>query len=121
MIRRLGEDEVEQVAEVLDLARLHQGDGYYLVAWEEGTPVGHAHIALTDHPELQDVLVRQDRRRRGVASALTVAAEQEARAHGADRLRLHVSENDQAAQALYRKCGYVDTGEPPERVQGTIQ
>ena len=51
-IRELAPDEVERVGAVLGLARLGQGDGYYLVAWEDEEPVGHAHLALTDPPEL---------------------------------------------------------------------
>ena len=57
-IRELASNEVDRVGAVLGLARLGQGDGYYLVAWEDDEPVGHAHLALTDPPELQDVSVR---------------------------------------------------------------
>jgi len=119
-IRRLAETEVERVGAVLGLARLHQGDGFYLVAWDGGEPLGHAHLALHDPPELQDVSVRPEHRRRGVAGDLTRAAEREAAARGHDRLRLEVSIGEAAAQALYRKLGYVDAGLPPRRVQGTV-
>jgi ribosomal-protein-alanine N-acetyltransferase len=114
-------NEVERVADVLGLSRLYQGNGFYLVAWQSGDPLGHAHLALTDPPELQDVSVRPEHRRRGVASALTVAAEREARNRGFERLTLTVSIDNEAAQALYRRCGYTDAGLPPKRVQGTIQ
>jgi ribosomal-protein-alanine N-acetyltransferase len=119
-IRQLTPEEVEPVGAVLGLARLEQGDGFYLVAWEGDKPVGHAHLALSDPPELQDVSVLPEYRRRGVATALTAAAEQESRARGHDRLRLTVGIANDAAQALYRNCGYVDSGIPPRRVQGTI-
>jgi ribosomal protein S18 acetylase RimI-like enzyme len=66
------------------------------------------------------VSVRPEYRRRGVASALTGVAENHARQRGFDRLRLEVSETNEVAQALYRKCGYVDAGLSPRRVQGTI-
>jgi ribosomal-protein-alanine N-acetyltransferase len=108
------------VGAVLGLVRLDQGDGFYLVAWEGHEPLGHAHLALGDPPELQDVSVRPEHRRRGVASALTAAAEREVRARGFDRLRLTVGVDNEPAQALYRRCGYVDAGVPPKRVQGTI-
>ena len=121
VIRRLAPDDVEAVSAVLGLARLDQGDGFYLVAWAGEEPLGHAHVALTDPPELQDVSVRPEFRRRGIASALTTAAESEAMAQGSDRLRLAVSVENEAAQALYRRCGYVDSGVPPMRVQGTIE
>jgi [ribosomal protein S18]-alanine N-acetyltransferase len=119
-IRPLATDEVERVAAVLGLSRLEQGDGFYLVAWEGTEPVGHAHLALTDPPELQDVSVRPEHRRRGVASALTAAAEGAAGDRGCDRLRVTVSTDNEAAQALYRGLGYVDCGVPPRRVKGTI-
>jgi ribosomal protein S18 acetylase RimI-like enzyme len=121
VIRRLAQDEVERVVAVLALARLHQGNGYYLVAWQEGDPVGHAHLALTDPPELQDVSVRPSHRRRGIATSLTLAVEQEARSLGFDRIQLQVSADDKGTQALYHKCGYIDAGLPPQRVKGTIQ
>ena len=91
VIRRLAEDEVERVAAVLALARLHQNNGYYLVAWEANDPVGHAHLAVTDPPELQDVLVLPSYRRRRIATSLTLAVEEEARILGFDRIRLQVS------------------------------
>jgi GNAT superfamily N-acetyltransferase len=82
--------------------------------------LGHTHLALNDPPELQDVSVRDQYRRRGIASALTAAAEREAAARGFDRLRVTVSVDNEAAQVLYRGCGYRDCGLPPTRVRGTI-
>jgi ribosomal protein S18 acetylase RimI-like enzyme len=108
------------VGSVLGLARLHQGNGFYLVAWDGEEPVGHAHLALTDPPEMQDVEVRETHRRRGIASALTAAVESEARVHGAQELRTTVSVDNAGAQAVYRRLGFADTGLPPRRVQGTV-
>ena len=119
-IRPLATDEVEWVGAVLGLARIDQGNGFYLVAWEDEEPLGHAHLALTDPPELQDVEVRAEYRRRGIASRLTTSAEEAARARGFRRLTLHVSLDNVAAQALYRGLGYDDAGVPPRRIQGTI-
>lgn len=120
-IRELAPDEIERVGAVLGLARLEQGDGFYLVAWEEDEPLGHAHLALTDPPELQDVSVRPEHRRRGVATALAEAAERAVVARGFARLRLSFSVDNVAARALYRQLGYGDVGVPPKRVQGTIR
>jgi len=120
VVRRLADAEVDRVTAVLGLARLYQGDGFYLVAWEKAEPLGHAYLAITDPPELQDVQVRPEYRRRGVASTLTLKAEAHARSLGFDRLRLEVSDWNVAAQALYRKCGFADIGTPPRHVQGTI-
>jgi ribosomal protein S18 acetylase RimI-like enzyme len=83
--------------------------------------LAHAHLASTEPPELQDVEVRPEYRRRGIASALTTRAEDEARTRGFDRLRLGVSVDNAPAQALYRRCGYVDAGVAPKRVTGRIE
>ena len=120
-IRRLDDGEVAHVGRELGLARLHQGNGFYLVAWDHGEPAGHAYLALTEPPEVQDVEVRHSYRRRGVASALCAAAESEARAAGHSALRVTVSAHSQAAQALYCRLGFADTGTPPRRVLGTVQ
>jgi GNAT superfamily N-acetyltransferase len=119
-IAPLGPDETELVGDVLGLARLHQGDGFYLVAWEGDAPVGHLHLALTDPPELQDVAVRSSHQRRGVATSLVAAAERAAAERGFGSLQLEVSADDVAAQSFYRSCGYSDAGLPPRRVQGTV-
>ena len=58
---------------------------------------------------------------RGVASALSLAAEQEAKARGFDRLALTVGIDNEPAQALYPAPGFVDAGVPPKRMQGTIE
>ena len=120
-VRPLASSELDSVASVLGLARLHQGDGFYLVAWRGDEPLGHVHLALTDPPELQDVFVRVERRRQGVATALLSRAENEARARGFDRVSLGVSVDGGAAQAFYRRCGYIDSGDAPRRVKGTIE
>src|SRR5262249_19803737 len=82
---------------------------------------GHAHLALTDPPELQDVEVLPAHRRQGVAAALTRAAEREARARGHTVLTLTVSVGNEAAKAFYGALGYRDTGAPPYGVHGVVQ
>jgi ribosomal protein S18 acetylase RimI-like enzyme len=120
-IRPLAQSEVDAVCRVLGVARLHQGNGSYLVAWDGDEPIGHAYLAMTDPPELQDLEVRTAFRRRGVAQGLTGAVEALATAKGADRLRLSVSVRNQGAQELYRSLGFVDVGVEPKVVRGTIQ
>ena len=89
-VRPLRAEDTERVlASGLGLARLPRDDGsFYLVAWDGDEPLGHAHLALTDPPELQDVSVLPPHRRRGVATALTRAAEREAAARGHPMLTL---------------------------------
>ena len=120
-IRPLDPAEVDAVCRVLGMARLHQGNGSYLVAWDGDEPVGHAYLAMTDPPELQDLEVRTAFRRRGVAAGLTGAIEALARANGADRLRLSVSIGNRGAQELYRSLGFADVGVAPKVVRGTIE
>lgn len=121
VIRVLEGDEVDVVGSALGLARLHQGDGEYLVAWDGTTPVGHVHVTRGDPPELQDLEVRDTHRRRGVASALLVAAEAGCAARGAERVRVAVSVDNDVARSLYASRGYHDVGIAPRRVVGTIQ
>jgi GNAT superfamily N-acetyltransferase len=121
VIRPLAPGEVDVVGARLGLARLAEPDGAYLVAWDGDQPVGHAHLTRHDPPRLQDVEVHPDAQRRGVARQLVAAAAVAAAARGATTLRLEVSATNDVAHALYRSCGFVDTGVPPRRVTGTIQ
>jgi ribosomal protein S18 acetylase RimI-like enzyme len=121
VIRWLEPHEIVQVGEVLGLARLYQGKGEYLVDWDGAEPRGHAHVAWSDPPELQDLEVRSEFRRRGVATALIAAAEAACRRRGSTRLCVTVSVDNDHARALYEALGYVDAGLPERRVTGTIQ
>jgi len=121
-------EEVDEVDRHLPLSRLDQlreEGSTYLIAWEDGQPVGHAHLAWSgthlELPEIQDVFVLPERRRRGIASRLTEAAEDEAKQRGWDRISLSVSrDQNPAASLLYRKLGYADAGVEPVRVLGEI-
>jgi GNAT superfamily N-acetyltransferase len=127
-VAELQPSEVADVDRCLPLSRLDQqrAEGStYLVAWEDGRPVGHAHIAWArTHlgvPEIQDVFVVPERRRRGIAAQLTRAAEQEARDGGWETISLSVSrDGNAAARQLYAKLGYADAGVEPVRVSGAI-
>ena len=126
-VRPLREDEVALVDSHLPLNRLDQWRrerSTFLVAWDDARPVGHAHLAWDGTklgcPEIQDVYVAEGSRRRGVATALTHAAEAEALARGQDRLTLSVGNGNFAARTLYERLEFEDTGLEPERVVGTI-
>lgn len=120
MVRGLGDHEVANVSEVLELARLNQGDGRYLVAWLGAVPVGHVHLTDDDPPEMQDLAVRPEYQRRGVGTALIAAAEREARGRHAAKICLDVSVANTAARRLYERNGYTATAEDPRRVDGII-
>jgi GNAT superfamily N-acetyltransferase len=121
-------EHVETVDRQLPLSRLDQQaeeGSTYLIAWEDDRPVGHAHVAWSGThlglPEIQDVFVLPELRRRGIASQLTTAAEDEARRRDWDRISLSVSQDkNPAASLLYAKLGYVDAGVEPLRVLGEI-
>ena len=127
-MRDLRPDEGESVGRRLPLSRLLQDaeeDSTYIVAWEDAVPVGHAHVAWSGThlglPEIQDVFVLPELRRRGIASELTHAAEAEVRARGWDRISLSVSEDgNPAASRLYAKLGYANAGVEPVRVLGQV-
>lgn len=120
--------DVESLDEHLPLNRLDQFAEHgstYLIAWDDDRPVGHAHIAWerthVGVPEIQDVFVLPEHRRRGVATTVTRAAEDEIRRRGWDRVSLSVSaEGNEPARRLYERLGYRDTGLPLVRVHGTI-
>jgi GNAT superfamily N-acetyltransferase len=128
VVRELTAAELELVDRHLPLNRLDQqrAEGStYLIAWSDELPVGHGHIAWAGTtlgvPELQDVFVLPEHRRRGIGTQLTRAAEATARARGAETLSLSVSlDGNPAARRLYEQLGYVDAGIEPVRVAGTI-
>ena len=120
-IRTLSTEETEFVDGHHQLSRLDQPGGEYLIAWEDGVPVGHAHLDWRhDPPEMQDVFVAESHRRRGIAVLLSTEAEERVRARGFDRIALDVDAGAPGPRALYEKLGYREKGTPPRHVKGTI-
>jgi GNAT superfamily N-acetyltransferase len=127
-VRELEPSDVQYVDRFLPLSRLSDQAGEastYLVAWDGREPVGHVHIAWTGThlgvPEIQDVFVAAERRRQGIASQLTRAAEARARERGWETISLSVSEKgNDPARRLYAKLGYVEAPTDPVRVSGAI-
>ena len=90
------------------------------IAWEDATPIGRGMVLFPEHEEystsaerercaeVRDVSVPEAYRRRGVATALMGALEDEARAAGHARIGLSVSvgAEGEAARALYARLGY---------------
>ena len=127
VIAELASSEIDLVDRHLPLSRLdRRGDGgTYLIAWEDNHPVGHAHIEWSGThlglPEIQDVYVSPEHRRRGVATSLARAAEAEARTRGWTSISLSVSQDgNAAAKLLYTNLGYVAADTAPVRVSGVI-
>ena len=125
-VRPLADEELPLVDARLPLHRLGreaEGDALYLIAWDDLEPVGHARLALHGHgglPEIQDVWVLPERRREGIGTLLTLAAEREAAKRGFDRVGLTVGVGNDPALCLYGRCGYAEAGKAPFRVSGTI-
>jgi GNAT superfamily N-acetyltransferase len=107
----------------LPLSRLDGGQTY-LIAWEGGEPVGHAHVSwdrtTLGIPEIQDVFVPPELRGRGIGTELSRAAEQLAGERGHARVSISASVANEGALRLYRRLGYRDADLPPQHVQGTI-
>lgn len=127
VISELVFEQIALVDRCLPLNRLDQtGDeSTYLVAWEDDHPVAHARIAWSGThlglPEIQDVFVARDHRRKGIATALTGAAEAEAKARGWDAVSLSVSqEMNPAARSMYNRLGFSAADIPTVRVAGPI-
>lgn len=94
-------------------ARLAMPDVYNVVALLDGHAVGVASGVLGDGDarELRSVWVRPEVRGRGVADQLIAAVEAWARRSGATALKLAVFPDNAPAISLYRRIGFVATGE----------
>ena len=66
------------------------------------------------------MFVRPDRRRAGVATGLTSAAERAAVERGHERISLSYGIANDAARRLYEGLGYRHAGVEPRRVKGTV-
>lgn len=102
-----------------------QGEGVYLIAWHDHTPIGHFLLRWSgpqDAPVLKYLDVTKAAcleagathvayRRKGVATALIREAEQLAKEHGCTQIGLNVGDTDNPdAKRLYTNLGYGDWG-----------
>lgn len=90
-----------------EFAALLGGAGVFLCTTAEGFILGRATF---DEAEVLTLAVALEARRRGVARALLANFEAAARARGAGVAFLEVSEDNDAARALYHGTGYVEAG-----------
>jgi GNAT superfamily N-acetyltransferase len=89
-----------------------------LACWDDGVLAGTVMLELAFQPnqphraEVQKLLVHPSARRRGLARALMLRAEQEARRVGRSLLTLDTRAGD-AAESLYRAMGWQEAGRIP--------
>ena len=93
----------------VDPAEFAPPQGVFVVGWAGGTPVACAGVRLNEPglAELKRMYVRAGARGRGFARQLLRRMEAEARALGAQRLRLETGARQPEAIALYESAGYV--------------
>ena len=91
----------------LALEALFQPHIRFFLARLHGQAVGCGGVALfNDFAEVKRMYVRDAARRQGVAGALLVRLEEEARGAGLSWLRLETGENQIAAMQLYARAGF---------------
>jgi acetyltransferase len=106
------------------LSEASRGKRILLVASEAGRVAGSVQLALATRQnglhraEVQKVLVHTGSRRRGLARALMLAAEEAAREAGRTLLVLD-TEQGSPAERLYEKCGYTRSGIIPQYALNT--
>lgn len=83
----------------------------YMLVKEDGAPVAYAGVwFVLDEGHITNIAVRPDRRRLGYGERVTRAMMQLCADSGMAYLTLEVRRSNAAAQALYRKLGFVDVG-----------
>lgn len=94
-------------------ARLQNGESVVLLAERDGVGIGFTQLYATFSSvrtarlwTLNDLFVREDGRRDGVARALLDAAARFARDDGAAGIQLETSRDNAPARALYRAAGW---------------
>ena len=86
------------------------------VAEDDGEIVGSIHVHASGHGFGEiGMMVAQDRRGRGVGTALMEAAIAWSREQGLHKLILSVFAHNEPAIALYRKLGFVEEGRRPRQ------
>ena len=94
-------------------------EAVYLVALADGTVCGIGCLyCIADEAELQNLAVLPAYRRCGVAQALLDALFAEAQKRNCESVFLEVAAGNEAAQALYRKNGFVPVGRRPGFYRG---
>ena len=99
----------------LKALRRYEDAAVYVAETDEGEIVGRLSVARDPHPASAHVadlglMVAERHRRRGIGRALLQQAVAWARAHGVEKLELHVFPHNEAAIALYESFGFEREG-----------
>ncbi len=73
---------------------------------------------VTDEAEIITVGVHPNARRTGIASAMLVLVENDAKKRGAKKIFLEVAENNTPARVMYKNNGYTQIGVRPKYYDG---
>ena len=90
--------------------QLDGGRGFFLIARDEGEPVGCGAVRVLDPTtaEAKRMYVRPSHRSQGVGRAVLDALEARAKQLGIDRLVLETGIHQEAAIALYKHAGFTE-------------
>lgn len=102
------------------LEEVRNGKGLYFVAEEEGEAVAHVFLKLyglkhlPDFPNIEDLSVRIDQRRKGIGTALINQCLKLTKEKGFNKVSIQVNaEPNCPAQIMYKKLGFKDIGTKP--------
>lgn len=112
LLARLHAEGFEHYWETAQMMRFLTSTGVQgLVLLDDETPLAMALIrAIAGEAELLTIAVPRARRGEGLGRRLVEAGMEAARAAGASKMFLEVSDRNAPAEALYRKCGFTDAG-----------
>jgi GNAT superfamily N-acetyltransferase len=87
-------------------------DGHFVVAWQDGVPVGCGGLARSEEAdgegEIRRMYVVPEARGRGISKAVLAALEDAARTLGYTAIRLETGDAQPEACALYAGAGYAE-------------
>jgi len=92
----------------LDLSKIDNQSGVFLLAWQGDELVGCGAVARLDAgiAEIKRVYIRASQRGQGFATQIMAALEQQARQLGSTTLRLETGDRQPESLHLYQKLGY---------------
>jgi [ribosomal protein S18]-alanine N-acetyltransferase len=104
----------QQYEKLFEPAHLPHAPKHFALVAEAGEPPAAAAFLVSHHIdaewELENIVVAETARRRGVATLLLSELISYARTHGGSAIFLEVRESNHNARALYKKLGFQEQG-----------